>query len=386
MIDYRIDGHKLDLHPERVAAWMRGEKVYPLYLEIAPSGGCNHRCTFCAVDYLGYRTRFLDVVIMKERLWEMGQLGVKSIMWAGEGEPLLHRQLDEMIIAGKACGIDQAITTNGVALTERFCRAALPSIAWIKVSINAGSKEDYLKIHKAQPNDWLRLWINLTRAVRVREELGASVSLGAQIVLLPDNAAHVRELAYMCRDTGLDYLVIKPYSQHPKSETRQYEGLRYEMKGDDANHVQPMRSRVLLRDDTYLPGADSNSAQVADVPAWADLSTDDFRVIVRTETMPRVTGARDYATCQATPWFWGYIMATGDVYGCSAYLGDARFRYGNILEQDFASIWNSPAKRGCETFVRDELDIKDCRKACRMDHANRYLWRVTHPEKHDAFV
>lgn len=349
--DYRIDGHKLDLHPERVAAWLRGEKIYPLYLEIAPSGGCNHRCSFCAVDYLGYQTRFLDADVMKERLAEMGALGVKSIMWAGEGEPLLHRRLGEMVVAGKAAGIDQAITTNGVALTKQFCLEAFPSLSWIKVSINAGTEPIYRAIHKAHEGDWVRLWGNLGRAVRIRTDLGAGLTLGAQIVLLPDNAGEVRTLARMCQVTGLDYLVVKPYSQHPSSDTRIYEGLRY-----------------------------------AAVENLSDLETDRFKVIVRTETMPRVTGERDYATCQATPWFWAYIMATGDVYGCSAYLGDPRFKYGNILTDPFERIWNSDAKRGCEVFVREELDIKDCRKACRMDHANRYLWRVTHQERHDNFV
>jgi radical SAM protein with 4Fe4S-binding SPASM domain len=79
-------------------------------------------------------------------------------------------------------------------------------------------------------------------------------------------------------------------------------------------------------------------------------------------------------------------MATGDVYGCSAYLGDPRFRYGNLMTESFMDIWNSQAKRGCETFVRDELDIKECRKACRMDKANTYLWRIKHPSAHDSFV
>jgi cyclic pyranopterin phosphate synthase len=355
MIDYRIDGTKIDLHPERVAAWLRGEKIYPLYLEIAPSGGCNHRCTFCAVDYLGYQTRFLDVEIMKERLWELGKLGVKSIMWAGEGEPLLHRGLDQMLSAGWQAGIHQAITTNGIALTERFCEYALWFLAWMKVSINAGYEEDYRRIHQAHDGDWPKLWRNLATAVRVRALWGIRVTLGAQMVLLPDNVNGAGMLAYRCREMGLDYLVIKPYSQHPKSETRQYAGLEY--------------------------------AEYADMIAGLEgLSTDTFHVIARRETMARVTGEREYATCQATPWFWGYIMATGDVYGCSAYLGDPRFRYGNIREQDFASIWNSQAKRGCETFVRDELDIKECRKSCRMDHANRYLWRIKNPEAHDNFV
>ncbi|MCF6340345.1 MAG: radical SAM protein, partial [Sulfurimonas sp.] len=58
---YSIDSHKLGLHPKRVSEWIEAKndwsklkKIYPLYVEISPYGGCNHRCTFCALDYMGY--------------------------------------------------------------------------------------------------------------------------------------------------------------------------------------------------------------------------------------------------------------------------------------------------------------------------------------------
>ena len=52
MDKYRIDSHKLIYHVDRVHAWQQGENVYPIYMEISPAGTCNHRCTFCALDYM----------------------------------------------------------------------------------------------------------------------------------------------------------------------------------------------------------------------------------------------------------------------------------------------------------------------------------------------
>ena len=97
MDKFRIDSHKLLYHVERVSDWLKGKSTYPIYVEVSPAGSCNHRCVYCALDFMEYKPRFLDTAIFKKRLTEMGRLGVKSIMYAGEGEPLLHKGIAEII-------------------------------------------------------------------------------------------------------------------------------------------------------------------------------------------------------------------------------------------------------------------------------------------------
>jgi radical SAM protein with 4Fe4S-binding SPASM domain len=356
MDQHRIDSHKLFFHPERVVDWSHGKLVYPIYVEIAPAGACNHRCTFCAVDYIGYVVRFLDADVLKARLTEMGRLGVKSVMYAGEGEPLLHKRLAEIIVHAKAAGIDNAITTNAVALTDRFAHEALPATSWIKASVNAGTREDYARIHQTEGKDWDRVWTNLANAVDVRATLKAPCTLGAQMLLLPDNVDGAVELGRRCKDAGLDYLVIKPYSHHLMSLTRQYEGIDYH---------------------PYLHLADE----------LEKLNDDRFHVVFRRHTMLKLADPdRHYQKCMATPHFWAYIMAHGDLYGCSAYLLDPRFLYGNILKQTFEEIWTGELRSRSQQYVEQKLDITECRKNCRMDEVNRYLWELKHPGAHVNFI
>ena len=94
----------------------------------------------------------------------MGGLGVKSIMYAGEGEPFLHKDFTDLVIHTKQSGIDTAITTNGVLMTPANSDKILNATEWIKVSCNAGTPETYAKIHQAKPGDFDRVIANMKYA------------------------------------------------------------------------------------------------------------------------------------------------------------------------------------------------------------------------------
>ena len=353
--EFRIDSHKLVFHPQRVSKWLAGENIYPLYAEISPSGACNHRCTFCALDYMEYQARFLKTDVLKERLTEMGRLGLKSVMYGGEGEPFLHKDIADIIVHTKRSGIDVGITTNGVLLSEKLAGQILGSTSWIKVSLNAGCAETYAKVHRTKAADFDRVFENLAVALRIRKETGSRCVIGVQTLLLPENANEVEMLAEKARAAGLRYVVVKPYSQHLKSNTHAYE---------DVDYTKFLHLRDKL--DRF------NSAT--------------FSVIFREQTMKKMKRAvRGYERCLALP-FWSYIDSGGNVWGCSAYLGDDRFRYGNINEQTFEQIWTGALRRANLNMVAEQLDPEACRMNCRMDEINLYLWELAHPKEHVNFI
>jgi len=362
---FNIDSHKLIYHPQRVAEWMEkkdnwetAKSIYPIYMEISPVGACNHRCTFCAVDYIGYQARRLDVDILKERLYEMGNLGVKSIMYAGEGEPLLHKDINRIVALTAESGIDISFTTNAVLMNQAFIEQSLSSVSWIKISINAGTAETYEKIHQTSPRDFDKVIENLRQAVAFKKQHQLDCVLGAQLLLLPENQHEVVLLAKLCKDIGLDYLVVKPYSQHLKSDTQQYADLVY---------------------DDFLALSDE----------LVKLNNAEFNVVFREKTILNYKKSSDsrYKKCQATPFFWGYIMADGSVYGCSAYLMDDKFDYGNINQHSFQEIWEGEKRHENWQFVREKLDIVDCRKNCRMEAINQYLDKlVENTPEHINFI
>lgn len=353
---YLLDSHKLHLHPERVAQWLSAKsiddkmKVFPLYVEVSPVGHCNHRCTFCAVDYIGYKPRSLDYKVLARCIQNMSERGVKSIMFAGEGEPLLHKEINDVVSWTKANGIDVAFTTNGVLMNDKFIEESLHNVTWIKVSLNAGDPDVYAQVHKTKREDFYTVFRNIQKAVAWKEIHGLKTSIGIQTVVLPENIHTVEDLISEARLAGVDYVVLKPYSQHHSSVNK------YEID--------------------YAEWDEKLSALVEDTPY--------FKVIYRRESA--LAKEFSYDKCHSTPNFWAYIMSDGSVYSCSAYLLDERFNLGNINEQSFEAIWLGNKRRKNLEYVENQLDISECRLNCRMDKANTYLSQLKNPKEHDNFI
>lgn len=355
MDKYRIDSHKLMFHPERVADWLKGKQTYPVYMEISPAGSCNHRCIYCAKDFMEYEPRFLGTAIFKKRLAEMGRLGVKSIMYAGEGEPFLHKDIAEIIRATKKSGIDVALTTNAVLFDKKIADETLQYLSWIKVSINAGTKKTYARIHRTRESDFDRVLKNMAYAAKLRKAKGYSCALGMQIILLPDNYKELEALAKKARDAGMDYLVVKPYSQHPLSKTRRFNKIKY----------------------AKFFGLEKKLKK---------LNTDKFEVIFRINTMKKWDlSKKSYGHCLALP-FWAYIDAGGFVWACSMFLKKDKFCLGNIYKNSFKQIWQGKKRKNLDCWAANKLDASKCRVNCRMDEINRYLWELRHPGEHVNFI
>jgi radical SAM protein with 4Fe4S-binding SPASM domain len=333
-------------HPERVAAWLQGEPIYPIYVEISPTSACNHRCIFCGLDFVGYKKQHLSWKMLSKTFRSMESCGVKSVMFAGEGEPLLHIDLGKMMASAFYHNLDCALTTNGVLLTETFVPPLLKYNKWIKVSVNAGSKETYKKIHRTKEDDFRIVFKNMEYAAKFRQSEGLDCTLGMQAILLKNNSHEMGILAEQARDIGMDYLVIKPYSHHLSSNHKSF-GVTLPFWDDYAEYL-------------------------------SSFNTDNFHVIFRRNAFDGTDGERSYDECLALP-FWAYISSEGDVWNCSAKMGnDDSFKLGNIYEDSFSAIW----KQAVPTFK----NIDKCRINCRMDACNRYLWELKHPKEHVNFI
>lgn len=354
MDDWLIDGSKLHLHPARVAQWLaadtweKAKKVVPLYWEVTTSAACQHRCTFCSTEDIGYPADLMDVKVLNARMKEAGAMGVKSVMFAGTGEPLVHKRISDICVGAYLAGLDYAFTTNGVLmLRDAQPKPGLLGATWIKVSVNAGDRDTYAKVHQTKPSDWDTLWMSLKIMMQMRDATSSKTTIGAQCVVLPENVYTLANLAKVCAETGLDYLVLKPYTQATFMTSHRYDGMDYAAMREELDRVKNLKLGKL-------------------------------KIIHRSTAMAEeISKKHSYDKCRATPMFWIYSKGDGEVFTCSAHLMDKRFSIGNLNEQTFQEIWEGEKRRENWEMMQD-FDIKQCRLNCRQNNQNKYLHQLKH--------
>lgn len=350
MDKFRIDSHKLIYHPKVVSDWYEGKDITPIYIEISPVSRCNHRCIFCSFEYLGYTGLTIKTDKLLKFVEQAKQAGVKSMMLAGEGEPLLHPDIVDIVQYIKNSGIDVAITTNGVPFNERIMTGCLPYLSWIKFSLDAGNSKTYSYIHGCKEKDFDTVIDNVTRSCKYRNSNNLSCSIGIQMLLINDNKNELYEAGLIAKNSGVDYFVVKPYTEHPLSDIR----------------LVVDYSTIPLREETE------------------SLSDDNFSVIIRDNAMSKKTKDKGYVTCYGYR-FWSYLSSNGDLYSCSAFLGNDKFCYGNIYYNSYEQILNSARKREVDKRIAS-TDVDSCRRLCRLDEINKYLWELKHPPVHVNFI
>lgn len=355
MNPYNFDGHKLMYHLDRVNEFLTKGDCYPLYIEISPVGSCNHRCVFCAYDYIGYPNRKLETNRTLELIDELAECGLRSILFAGEGEPLLHPDLARFIARAKRRGIDTGLFTNAQLLKPELAERILPDLTFIRCSFNGGTRENYARVHNVRPEVFDRVLANLREACAIKARGSLAVDIGAQFVLLAENMKYAEAAAAALRDAGLDYLAIKPFVQ--QSERQCYR---------QAAPLDDLCCKAVL-------------------DAAEGVATSRFSVIARRDSFNNY-GKRRYSHCYGTS-FISVLNSAGDIGCCLPYWDEEEYIFGNVFEESFRQIWQGERRKRLKMILEEQLAVAACPPNCRPNAVNDFIWEIRHPTvKHLNFI
>jgi cyclic pyranopterin phosphate synthase len=342
---------------DRLCQWQQDRLIVPLYLEISPVAYCNHRCIFCAYDFARKNSLQLDTEIICKRLREMGELGVKSILYSGEGEPLLHKDLPLLISTAKESGIDVALATNGSLGSRSIWQKVLPYLSWVRFSLDAGTPAVYASVHGVAADTFQKTINGIKSAVETKRREKLAVTIGVQFLVLEENLKDLPNAIALVSDLGADYLSIKPYSFHPFMKAKK-----------DVPYARHWESDIEKAIKESKRGRKTE-------------------IIFRKDALQKyMQKEKNFSCCRAMP-FWGHISARGDFFTCGVFIGDDRFKAGSIYRQDMRGILFGDKRRRIIAYGEKKLDAEGtCRKNCRMSRVNEFLQFLEEKPAHLNFI
>jgi MoaA/NifB/PqqE/SkfB family radical SAM enzyme len=189
---------------------------FPSQIIVDATEVCNLACIHCPHPEFKksehYGARYQDVELNAKLVDEIAQHGrdhTQYIRYTGEGEPLIHPQIFDMLAYAKRhSGVLVSLTTNGVLLNERRIDLLLASrVDVVDISIDALTPETYSKIRVNGDLNVTRG--NVERLLGVLRNGSVSTKVVVSFVEQALNAAEVAGFESFWRDAGADYVVIR---------------------------------------------------------------------------------------------------------------------------------------------------------------------------------
>ena len=359
---YRLDGHKMIHHLDRIQAWQNGEKFAPIHIDMGLTKYCNTACLYCyaVVQNMTKGTQIAEDAFLRY-IEDCGKLGVRSIAYNGDGEPTLNPALYDATVLAKKLGVDTSMATNGILLDMDRAHDLLRDMTWLRINLSAGTGEGFKRVHQSTPENFDLLIEKVRELVRIKKENGYKCTIGLQMVLIPECYDQVILEAKLGAELGVDYFVVKQCSDSEYKEI----GVDYTSYLD----IQPMlKEAETYSNDNYMVKVKWNKLMAAD------------------ETEVYKDGFRKYDVCYGTS-FLLQISGNGKIYPCGPFFNKERFYIGDIHEQSFFDIVMGDRYWQVHKDVVESVDVhKDCAIGCRQDYVNKFLWDLKNPPEHENFI
>ncbi len=345
-----LDGHKLIWHKDRVDAWLRGERIAPITIDCALTRRCSYNCVYCYSKLQQNDEKKMTRDVIFRFLDDAADIGVKAVSFVSDGESTCSPYLKDAVLRGKKNGLDMALGTNGYLLNPNELKDILPALTYLRFNISAGEAQRYSQIHGVSQKCYERVVEIIKKAVQVKKEKNLDVTIGMQMVLMPEFEDQILPLSKLGKKLGVDYLVIKHCSDDEDGSL----GVDYAKYNQ---MVDILKEAETYSDETYQVSA-----------KWSKIFSE---------------GKRKYSQCYGPP-FILQMSGSGLVAPCGMLFNDKYKKYhiGNIVEQSFKDIWQSDRYwEVMEMIASQKFDAKTmCGTLCLQHKVNEYLCEIRNKE------
>jgi radical SAM protein with 4Fe4S-binding SPASM domain len=274
----------------------------PLAVHLEVIGACNLTCSHCFAGALPRNEHPLAVAEMDRLFGELASLGSFRLGLTG-GEPLLRKDLFDILDAATERGLHPCVTTNALLIDERVARElGKRELVWLNVSLEGA---------RAETNDAIRGAGVFEGVMEKLTLLGRHARFTLAFTLTQRSLGEVSECVALANAVGAHTAVFRPL--YPVGIAAQHPELMPTFDG----YVEALRQ---------LEGVDVGGDLFATDP-FSPSAREDVRGIV--VPGPSCGAATTVAS----------ISVQGDVSPCS-FLG-AAFEAGNIRTRSFEEIWRA---------------------------------------------
>lgn len=344
MNSIRYSPLKFAKYPDRLETVMGKGSSGPVHVQIILSDLCNQSCNFCAyrdptytssqlfhIEHNYNPNRMLPYEKVIEILDDCVDMGVLAVQFTGGGEPTIHPKFQQVVYEAAKRGLKWSLVTNGV-----MNKHDLGGATWIRVSLDAGTEETYMKTRNAPKG-------HFKRALTTIEKTKAGVGF----VVTPENWHELYTAAALAKEHGASNIRIG--AQFSAENEHLFDGFR------------------------------SRAAELA--RKAEELSCDSFVVHNRfSEKISDLTlGNPDYRQC-GYQYFTTYIGADQNLYRCCVYAYNPHGKIGSIKNTRFKNVWRDIALQNFRTFNAHECE------RCQFNGINKSILEVTTRDDSEAFV
>jgi len=180
---------------------------------MALTRACGAMCSFCYAMVQEPQERSnIKTKEALDLLDDFAEVGVKAVSLISDGESTISKAYVPFIQHAAKIGIDVGNATNGWEWEPEKIEQVLPYLTWVRFTVAAGTPEGYAKIMFKGPEHtevFDRAVSHIKYAVDLKKKLNLKVTLGIQMVLMPEFKDEIIPFAKLAVDLGVDYGVIK---------------------------------------------------------------------------------------------------------------------------------------------------------------------------------
>lgn len=344
MAELLLDNHKLLWHRDRLEAWLSGERIAPITIDCALTRRCTYKCIYCYSKLQANDEKRMTRDVIFRFLDDAADIGVKAISLVSDGESTCSPYLYDAILKGKANGLDMALGTNGYLLKDEKLEEILPALTYLRFNISAADPVSYARIMGCGEGCFHKVLTTVKKCVRIKKEKNLPVTIGLQMVLMPEFIDQAIPIAKLGLELGVDYSVIK----HCSDDERGNLGVDYSKYGELTD--------VLKQAETYSAGEYLVKVK------WSKILSG---------------GKRNYSRCYGSP-FIMQLSGSGLVAPCGMLFNSRYKKYhiGNIADTSFRDLWKGKRYWDViEEIASDRFDARTmCGALCLQHKVNEFLW------------